>query len=339
MGNIFITTNMAAATATVATMLLTWLRYGKPDVSMTLNGSLAGLVAITAGCDLVSPVGAFFIGLIAAFVVTFGIEFVDKVLKIDDPVGAIGVHGMCGATGTILTGLFALEDGVFYGGGFHFLGIQCLGVISVIAWVVLTMSIVFLVIKETIGLRVPAEEEIAGLDKVEHGLASSYADFMPVLDTTIPNTANTKNIVPVEKAVPVEKVVAATKKSDVKAVDGEPPIKKIVIIAKESKFEALKQAMNNIGVTGMTVVHVLGCGVQKGSAEYYRGVEVEMSLLPKIKVEIVVSKVPVDTVVETAKKVLYTGHIGDGKIFVYNIENVIKVRTGEEGFAALQDVE
>lgn len=340
MGNIFITTNMAAATATVATMLLTWVRYGKPDVSMTLNGSLAGLVAITAGCDVVSPVGAFFIGLIAAFVVTFGIEFVDKVLKIDDPVGAIGVHGMCGATGTILTGLFALKDGVFYGGGFHFLGIQCLGVVSVIAWVVVTMTIVFLAIKHTIGLRVPAEEEIAGLDKVEHGLASSYADFMPALDSTIPDTivANDK-VVPVEKAVPVEKVVAATKKSDVKAADGEAPIKKIVIIAKESKFEALKQAMNNIGVTGMTVVHVLGCGVQKGSTEYYRGVEVEMSLLPKIKVEIVVSKIPVDTVVETAKKVLYTGHIGDGKIFVYNIENVIKVRTGEEGFAALQDVE
>ena len=340
MGNIFITTNMAAATATVATMLLTWVRYGKPDVSMTLNGSLAGLVAITAGCDLVSPVGAFFIGLIAAFVVTFGIEFVDKVLKIDDPVGAVGVHGMCGAMGTILTGFFALEDGVFYGGGFHFLGIQCLGVVSVIAWVAVTMTIVFLVIKNTIGLRVPAEEEIAGLDKVEHGLASSYADFMPALDSSIPETIVAKEkIVPVEKAVPVEKVVAATKKSDAKAVDGEPPIKKIVIIAKESKFEALKQAMNNIGVTGMTVVHVLGCGVQKGSTEYYRGVEVEMSLLPKIKVEIVVSKVPVDTVVETAKKVLYTGHIGDGKIFVYNIENVIKVRTGEEGFAALQDVE
>ena len=247
---------------------------------------------------------------------------------------------MCGATGTILTGFFALEDGVFYGGGFHFLGIQCLGVISVIAWVVLTMSIVFLVIKETIGLRVPAEEEIAGLDKVEHGLASSYADFMPALDTTIPNTVKTSKVVPMEEAVPVEKVVAATKKTENKVTkDGEPPIKKVVIIAKESKFEALKQAMNNIGVTGMTVVHVLGCGVQKGSAEYYRGVEVEMSLLPKIKVEIVVSKVPVDTVVETAKKVLYTGHIGDGKIFVYNIENVIKVRTGEEGFAALQDVE
>ena len=202
------------------------------------------------------------------------------------------------------------------------------------------MTIVFLVIKNTIGLRVPAEEEIAGLDKVEHGLASSYADFMPALDSSIPETIVAKEkIVPVEKAVPVEKVVAAANKSAAKAVDGEPPIKKIVIIAKESKFEALKQAMNNIGVTGMTVVHVLGCGVQKGSTEYYRGVEVEMSLLPKIKVEIVVSKVPVDTVVETAKKVLYTGHIGDGKIFVYNIENVIKVRTGEEGFAALQDVE
>lgn len=330
MGSIFVTTNLAAATATLTTMLLTWFRYGKPDVSMTLNGSLAGLVAITAGCDVVSPVGAFFIGLIAAFVVTFGIEFVDKVLKIDDPVGAIGVHGMCGATGTILTGLFALKDGLFYGGGFEFLGIQCLGVISVIAWVAITMTIVFLVIKNTIGLRVPAEEEIAGLDQVEHGLTSSYADFMPAVDETIPS-----DIVPVQKAVPVEVKKSEAPKPVKSNIDS--PIKKVVIIAKENRFEALKQAMNNIGVTGMTVAHVLGCGLQKGSTEYYRGVEVEMNLLPKIKVEIVVSKVPVETVVETAKKVLYTGHIGDGKIFVYDIDNVIKVRTGEEGFAALQD--
>ncbi|HPS82539.1 MAG TPA: ammonium transporter, partial [Candidatus Limiplasma sp.] len=134
-GNIFMTTNLAAATATTAVMIITWIRYKKPDVSMTLNGSLAGLVAITAGCDQVSNVGAFFIGLIAAFVVVFGVEFFDKKAKIDDPVGAIAVHGLCGATGTLLVGVFAVNGGLLYGGGFHMLLVQAIGVAAVAAWV------------------------------------------------------------------------------------------------------------------------------------------------------------------------------------------------------------
>ena len=343
-GNIFMTTNLAAATSTVAVMIITWIRYKKPDVSMTLNGSLAGLVAITAGCDAVTPVGAFFIGLIAAFVVVFGIEFVDKVLKIDDPVGAIGVHGLCGATGTILTGLFAynLTDdagnplGLFYGGGFGFLGTQILGVLAVIAWVAVTMTIVFTIIKKTVGLRVSKEEEVVGLDIMEHGLTSSYADFMPVVETInggYDPSAAVSGTISVDQAVPVQVMSpSAPAASDVK-------LTKIDIIAKQTKFDALKEAMNEIGITGMTVTQVLGCGIQKGQTEYYRGVPVEMNLLPKVQVEIVVCKVPVRTVIETAKKVLYTGHIGDGKIFVYDVENVVKVRTGEEGCAALQDVE
>lgn len=338
--SIFVTTNLAAAVATVATMLITWIRYKKPDVSMTLNGSLAGLVAITAGCDTVDPMGAAIIGLIAAFVVVFGIEFVDKKLHIDDPVGAVGVHGMCGAVGTLLVGLFSTgysteTAGLFYGGGFTLLGVQALGVAAVIAWVAVTMTIVFFAIKHTVGLRVSAEEEIAGLDSTEHGLVSSYADFMPAADLTVPSPAvkMAQDPVPVEQAVPVELRSApegTASASDVK-------LTKIAIVAKQSMFEALKEAMNNIGVTGMTVTNVLGCGVQKGAPEYYRGVEVDMHLLPKIKVEIVVCKVPVKTVIEAAKKALYTGHIGDGKIFVYDVEDVIKVRTGETGFDALQD--
>jgi len=332
-GGIFVTTNLAAATATVVTMIITWIRYKKPDVSMTLNGALAGLVAITAGCDMVSPFGAFCIGIIAAFVIVFGVEFVDKVLKIDDPVGAVGVHGLCGAAGTILTGVFALDGGVVYGGGFEFLGIQTLGVISVAAWVAVTMAIVFTVIKKTIGLRVSRAEEVAGLDLTEHGLSSSYADFVvaPMGIDFKPHTVPqelSEQTVPAHIAIPV----VNNSQPDAK-------ITKAVIVTKQNKFEGLKSALDQIGITGMTVTQVLGCGMQKGGKEYYRGVPLETTLLPKVKIEIVVCKVPINQLIETVKKALYTGNIGDGKIFLSNVENVIKVRTGEEGYDALQDEE
>lgn len=325
--SVFVTTNIAAATATVAVMLITWVRYKKPDVSMTLNGSLAGLVAITAGCDVVSPVGAFFIGLFAGFAVVFAVEFIEKKLKIDDPVGAIAVHGVCGALGTILTGLFALDDGLFYGGGFKFLGTQILGVLCVIAWVVVTMTIIFLIIKKTIGLRVSAEEELEGLDKKEHGLESCYADFMPVSLGSLAAISPTKVIDTQEDTVPV---VYNTSKTDAKFT-------KVVVITKQDRFESLKISLDNLGITGMTVTNVLGYGMQKGSTDYYRGTPLEVTLLPQLKVEMVVCKIPVDVVVKVIKNVLYTGKIGDGKIFVYDVENVIKIRTNEEGYDALQD--
>ncbi|NLO35156.1 MAG: ammonium transporter [Clostridiaceae bacterium] len=344
MGRIFVTTNLAAAASTVTVMLVTWIRFKKPDVSMTLNGALAGLVAITAGTDLVTPGGAFAIGVIAGLLVIFGIEFVDKVLKIDDPVGAIGVHGLCGATGTILVGLFSATEyryaggtmpkGLLYGGGFRLLGIELLGVVSVAAWVVVTMTIVFGLIKWGVGLRVSREEEIIGLDVSEHGLESAYADFVSADLTAYPGRNGlSAGSVPVEQAVPVQlaepRVVTG---SDIKFT-------KVEIITKQSKFEALKTALDKVGITGMTVINVLGYGQQGGRTEFYRGVAVETHLLPKIKIEIVVSKVPVRTIIEIAKAVLYTGNIGDGKIFVYDVENVVKVRTGEEGYDALQDVE
>ena len=330
-GNIFVTTNLAAATATVATMIITWLRYRKPDISMTLNGSLAGLVAITAGCDMVSPAGAFFIGLIAAFVVVFGIEFIDKVCKIDDPVGAIGVHGMCGAAGTLLTGVFAVDGGLAYGGGFSFLGIQLLGVVSVILWVSVTMIITFHVLKHTIGLRASEEEETKGLDVTEHNLASSYADFMPMVFMGKAKEGAADTGVSVEKAVPVEHYPS------VKPVSASVKLSKVVVIFNQARFTALKDALTELGVTGMTITQVMGCGTQKGHVNYYRGIKVEeAALLPKMKLEVVVSKVPVEDVLETARKALYTGNIGDGKIFVYEVENVVKVRTGEQGYDALQ---
>ncbi len=335
MGSIFVTTNMAAAVATITVMCITWIRYKKPDVSMTLNGSLAGLVAITAGCDLVTPFGAAVIGIIAGFVVVFGIEFIDKKLKVDDPVGAVGVHGLCGAAGTLMVGLFAREDGLFYGGGASLLFTQFIGVISVMAWVTVAITITFQIIKHTVGLRVSKEEEIMGLDIKEHGLTSAYADFMPTVDVVseIQKTPSASFGTPVQQAIPVSKV----------GYSGPDPdglkLTTVVIIAKQSKFETLKQAMNAIGVTGMTVTNVLGCGMQKGATEYYRGIPLEMNLLPKVKVEITVCKVPVDLVIEEAKKALYTGNIGDGKIFVYDAENVVKVRTGESGCDALQDEE
>ena len=342
---IFYTTNLAAAMATVTVLIITWVRYKKPDVSMTLNGSLAGLVAITAGCDTVTPVGAALIGVIAGFAVVFGIEFVDQKLKVDDPVGAVGVHGICGCLGTILTGLFAYYDfgngeklGLFYGGGIHFLGLQILGVVVVIAWVAVTMTIIFNVLKHTIGLRASAVEEIEGLDIHEHGLASAYADF--ALTSSINNFSGSgTTAIPTElpkKAVPVDDAVPVQVRSETAPIASDTHLTKITIVAKQSKFDDLKDALNGIGVTGMTVTNVLGCGIQKGKAEFYRGVQMDMNLLPKIQVDVVVSKVAPEKVIATAKKALYTGHIGDGKIFVYNVQNVIKVRTGEEGVDALQ---
>ena len=333
---IFFNTNLSAAVACCATLVFTWIRYGKPDVSMTYNAALAGLVGVTAGCDAVSPLGAAIMGAVFGIVIVLAVEFFDKVAKIDDPVGAISVHGVCGALGTVMTGLFATgvstEKGLFYGGGFHLLGTQLLGVLSVAAYVTVVITIVFAIIKKTIGLRVDAEEEIAGLDVTEHGLLSAYAGFSmlpePIADVT---ATAVEGDTPVAEAVPVKKMPTFS--------DDRRKLTKVEIICKESRLEALKNAMTAIGITGMTVSHVMGCGAQKGKPEYYRGIPVEATLLPKVQVDIVVSKVPVRSVIDTAKKVLYTGHIGDGKIFVYDVENAIKVRTGEEGYDALQDVE
>ena len=327
--SVYVTTNMAAAVATVTVMCITWIRYGKPDVSMTLNGSLAGLVAITAGCDMVTPLGAAIIGICAGFAVVFGIEFVEKVLKIDDPVGAVGVHGVNGALGTLLTGLLAKDQGLFYGHGAHFFLVQLLGVVCVIAWVAVTMTIVFFIIKHTIGLRVSEEEEIRGLDVMEHGLTSAYADFMPIPTVNgFYKEAKNEQKVPVEQAVPATEVPST-------GADGH-KLSKVVVICRQSRLEVLRDALEEIGVAGLTVTNVLGCGVEKGATEYYRGVAVSTSLRPKTKVEMVVSKVPVEQVVDTCRKVLYTGHIGDGKIFIYDVQNVIKVRTGAVGYDALQ---
>ena len=337
-GSIFVTTNMSAAVACVTTMLFTWIRFKKPDVSMTFNAALGGLVAITAGCDMVSVEGAAIIGICAGIVLPLAVEFFDKVAKIDDPVGAISVHGVCGAMGTLLTGLLAVDGGLFYGGGPKFFLTQCLGVVSVIAWVAVTMVIIFTVIKHTVGLRASAIEELEGLDIHEHGLPTAYADFSQSTSMTAvakpdaypePYVAG-ESPVPVqvpERAQPAERTKSAAKLTNV------------AIICNQSRFEELKSAMNGIGVTGMTVTQVLGCGIQKGKTEYYRGVPMTMNLLPKVQVEIVVSKVPVAQVVDTAKQVLHTGGIGDGKIFVYDVEDVVKVRTGEHGYDALQGEE
>ena len=341
LGQIFLTTTVAPAVATVTTMIFTWIKNGKPDVSMCLNGSLAGLVGVTAGCADVDALGAAIIGLVSGILIVVAVEFVDIKLKIDDPVGAFGVHGVNGIWGGLAVGLFATgkgQDGVtglFYGGGFNQLGIQALGVVAIIAWTVVCMSIVFFVLKKTIGLRVSKDEEMKGLDVTEHGLISAYADFMPigVGTASLDETFDVEGNVPVTQAVPVQ----LAGKYDV-ASDGV-KITKIDILLKQSKLEALKEEMDKLGITGMTVSQVLGCGAQKGKAEYYRGVAVESNLLPKMKVEIVVCKVPVKAVVDAAVKALYTGHIGDGKIFIYDVEDVVKVRTGETGYDAMQDVE
>lgn len=336
-GKVFFNTNLAAASATVVVMILTWLRYGKPDVSMTLNGALAGLVAITAGCDAVNPWAAAIIGLLAGIAVVFGIEFVEKVLKIDDPVGAVGVHGINGALGTILTGVFASNEFLADAGmsRLQFVGVETLGVLATAAWTAVAIFITFAIIKKTIGLRVSAEEELGGLDLPEHGLVSAYADFAPSLGAANATIAGLESEAPaVAAAVPVAEAVPV-----IHTAVPSSGITKVEIFLRQERFEALKAALLEIGITGMTVTNVLGCGVQKGKPEYYRGAIQDISLMPRVQVEIVVSRVPVRDVIDAAKKVLYTGHTGDGKIFVYSVENVVKIRTGEEGDAALQDIE
>ena len=356
LGSIFVTTTIAPALATVVCMIFTWLKYGKPDVSMCLNASLAGLVAITAGCDVTDALGAIIIGSVAGLLVCFGVWFLDYVLRVDDPVGAVAVHMMNGIWGTIAVGLFATNSapgysiadskgnelvGLFYGGGFKLLGLQLAGFVSVAAWTVVTITIVFLVIKATLGLRVSEEEEIVGLDPTEHGLPSAYAGFaimdvsgdvMDVNENTDLGSSEyaTASQAKKDAAVPVVNATIPASASG---------IHKVVIISKLTKYDKLRKAMNDLGVTGMTVTQVMGCGIQKGAGEKYRGAELDATLLPKVKVEVIVGKIPVEKVIETAKKTLYTGHIGDGKIFVYDVAQVVKVRTGEEGIEALQDVE
>ena len=324
-GLVFFNTNLAAAIASVVTLIFTWLRYGKPDVSMTFNAALAGLVGITAGCDMVSPVGAAVIGAVCGILVVLSVEFFDKVVKIDDPVGAISVHGVCGATGTILTGLLATDGGLLYGGGFGFLGVQLLGVFSVAAYSAVLIFIVFTIIKKTIGLRCSAEEEIEGLDISEHGLASAYADWVPATSMLVDDTKSAVAVgtTPAEEAIPVYTKPEGSKYT------------KVTIVCNQNRFEALKAQMAQIGVTGMTVTQVMGCGVQKGKTEFYRGIPMNMNLLPKLQVDIVVSTVPPEAVIAAAKSALYTGHPGDGKIFLYDVEEVVRVRTGEMGKAAL----
>ena len=327
LASIFVTTTIAPALACVTTMFYTWFKNGKPDVSMTLNASLAGLVGITAGCATMDAVGATVVGIVAGLLVVIAVEFIDIKLKIDDPVGAIAVHGANGIWGTIAVGLFAVEGGLFYGGGAKLLAVQILGIVCIIIWTAITMTIAFALIKKFHGLRVSKEEELLGLDSTEHGLASSYADFMPTVMTSS-ETKEGRPLIP----TPVEKAIPITNNSKPGA-----KLTKVVVVTKQSKFETLKLSLEALGVTGITVTQVLGCGMQKGSQNYYRGIEIEATLLPKVKVEIVICKIPVEEVIDTIKKALYTGNIGDGKIFIYDVENVIKVRTGEEGYDALQD--
>ena len=346
LGSIFLTTTVSPAIATVVCMIFTWLKYGKPDVSMCLNASLAGLVAITAGCDVTDALGSIVIGAVAGLLVCFGVWLLDYKLHIDDPVGAVAVHMMNGIWGTLAVGLFATDSapgysitnaagktltGLFYGGGFELMGLQLLGFGAVACWTVVTMTCVFFLIKKIFGLRVSREEETLGLDVTEHGMPSAYAGFSMVPEYIEEGSAPVlvSGDTPVAEAVTVKKMPSFD--------DGRPKISKVEIVCKEARLEALKNAMMEIGITGMTVTHVLGCGIQKGTPEYYRGVQIEANLLPKVQVNIVICTVPVGKVIETAKKVLYTGHIGDGKIFVYDVEEVVKVRTGQTGVEAMEN--
>jgi Amt family ammonium transporter len=337
--HILVTTNTAAIAAVVTSTAVSWIFIGKPDLGMTINGCLAGLVGVTGACAYVSVLSSLIIGAIAGVIVVFAVILFDRA-KIDDPVGATSVHLGCGVFGTICVGLFAQEgvttlstvNGLFFGGGASLLGKQIIGIIAVGAFTFLASGATWLVIKKTLGMRVSAAEEIEGLDIGEHGNAA-YPDFAIAasavageeLPSAAPAAAPSRAVSP-EAAIPVRNEARPGAK-----------ITHVSIVTKQSKFEALRESLDRIGITGITVTNVLGYGMQKGNTEYYRGAPVETRLLPKVKVDIVVCKVPVDTMIKTVKEALYTGSVGDGKIFIYDVENVVKVRTGEEGYDALQD--
>ena len=347
LGSVFLTTTIAPSVATCVCMIFTWLKYGKPDVSMCLNASLAGLVAITAPCDVTDALGATIIGAVAGLLVVFGVWFCDNKLHVDDPVGAVAVHMFNGIWGTIAVGLFATPTapestltGLFYGGGFSLLGVQILGCFATALWTVVTIFITFKIIGKIFGLRVSEEEEITGLDATEHGLLSAYAGFSIMdISNTMTMNVNENTSLGVEDYDKASDTLRSAAVSTVNKAHTDTGMYKVSIVCKLSRYDMLKKAMNDLGVTGMTVTQVMGCGVQKGAGEWYRGVEMDATLLPKVMVDVVVSKIPVDAVVAAAKKALYTGHIGDGKIFVYSVDRVVKVRTGEENYMALQDVE
>lgn len=321
-GSVFMNTILSSSACAVSAMIITWVRYGKSDITMTLNGIVAGLVAVTAGADQLPHYAALLVGVGAAFVMIYGIEFIDHICKVDDPVGAISVHGLCGAFGTIMTGVFSVEKGVIYTGRFNFLGVQLIGVLSVAVYGLAAMTLLFVILKHTVGIRVSEKAEIMGLDRSEHGWQSNVTDDI-ISDLS---DGNAKSVTQIDLSKPIDR-------SAYKA-DGK--IRKVVILMNSSKFESLKDALDEIDITGMTVTNVNGCGIQKGSTDYYRGSEAKSHLLPKIKVEIVISTVPLGLLVDTVKRVLYSGNIGDGKIFVYEVENVIKIRTDEEGKMALE---
>lgn len=321
-GSVFMNTILSSSACAVSAMIITWVRYGKSDITMTLNGIVAGLVAVTAGADQLPHYAALLVGVGAAFVMIYGIEFIDHICKVDDPVGAISVHGLCGAFGTIMTGVFSVEKGVIYTGRFNFLGVQLIGVLSVAVYGLAAMTLLFAILKHTVGIRVSEKAEIMGLDRSEHGWQSNVTDDL-ISDLS---DGNAKSVTQIDLSKPIDR-------SAYKA-DGK--IRKVVILMNSSKFESLKDALDEIDITGMTVTNVNGCGIQKGSTDYYRGSEAKSHLLPKIKVEIVISTVPLGLLVDTVKRVLYSGNIGDGKIFVYEVENVIKIRTDEEGKMALE---
>ncbi len=374
LGSIFVTTTIAPAIATFVCLIFTWIKYGKPDVSMCLNASLAGLVGITAGCHCMDAMGALIVGIVSGLLVPFGIWFLDNVLYIDDPVGAVAVHMLNGMWGTLACGLFATDraplndvNGLFYGGGFHQLGVQFVGMGATILWTAVTITITFVIIKKTLGLRASEEEEILGLDITEHNLLTSYADFMPsvksiektlyysrkqgldVSQSQMPEiktaaVVNTSQSAPMAAASATAAAASTSTSATPAAKKGErvsaddAKLTKISVVCKPDKMSDLQAAWEKIGVKGITVTQVMGYGTQKGHVSYYRGVKSdEGTLRPKMKVEAVISSVPVEEAIEAAKKVLYSGNIGDGKMFIYDVEDAVKVRTGERGFAALQD--
>lgn len=331
LADILTTTTIAPAVATLVCMIFTWIKYGKPDVSMCLNASLAGLVAITAPCDVVDAAGATAIGAVSGVLVVFGVWFTDNVLHVDDPVGAVAVHFCNGLWGTLACGLFDTTTGVFYGGGFGQLAYQSIGALAILAWTAATISLTFFIIKKTIGLRASKEEEIKGLDITEHGLLTAYSGFAMLNEAIEYDPEEIEGLEDIDTAVPV-KNYALNK-------DNPDKLTKLVAVFREEKLGEFISAMEAIDITGITVTNVQGCGALKRQTHYYRGAKITPKLHPKIKAEIVVSKIPVNTVVNTARKSLYTGNVGDGKIFIYDVEDVVRVRTGAQGYDALQDEE
>lgn len=349
--NAFITTTVSGAAAGFSWLMCEWVLHKKPTALGLVSGIIAGLGSITQSAGYVSPFSALLIGFVGGILCFFAVTELKKRIGYDDALDAFGCHGVGGIWGGISAGIFATSSinpditGGLVDGNAGLLIAEIISILAVTAYSAIVSFVILKLISLVMPVRASEEEEEDGLDYSLHG-ETAYGSVSaaglavgahePVAIPATPSISPKKQfgveVVAMDDAVVVENHAKAMPSNK---AHKNAKMTKVEILINESKFDHLKKALNGIGITGMTVVNVFGYGVQKGHTTYYRGVETDADLLPKVRVEVVISTVPLQKVIETARKALYTGNIGDGKIFVYDVENVIRVSTGEEGARAL----